>query len=397
MKAAISTTQEEEKRLEALFALKILDTEPEVAFDNLVELASVLFDVPMSTVTLVDKNRQWFKSKKGINVSETDKKLAFCTRVVSDNSLLVVQDATKDTYFQNNTLVKNAPYVRFYAGVPLLSPNGYPIGSFSILNTKPGKLNPQQTALLQMLAHQAESLLALRMLQNEVNEMMDMQRKMMSVMSHDLRSPLASLRTLISLFGRTTLDPEKVKSLMVDIESRLESTEFLVSNMLEWGLSSLLRKKLTISKFNPFYLVSETLSAYQSKFNEKNITVTTKLKESIEIESDKNLLGFIFKNLISNALKFTENGTLEISYRKTENKHVFTFKDTGIGIPNESLQNLFEWSSRKSQNGTKNEGGSGIGLIAAKEFAEKLQGTLSVKSKPNKGTSVIIELPFQVN
>ncbi|WP_332369473.1 GAF domain-containing protein [Spirosoma telluris] len=108
----------ENKRLEALHRYQILDTLPEKAFDRLTELASLICETPMSLVTLLDKDRQWFKSQVGIDGSETSRDVAFCQYAIMDTSILEVEDAAQDVRFKENPFVTDAPKVRFYAGYP---------------------------------------------------------------------------------------------------------------------------------------------------------------------------------------------------------------------------------------------------------------------------------------
>ena len=142
----------EEARLFALYALGILDTESEERFDRLTRIACKLFDIPVSLISLMDKDRQWFKSNHGIDVRSTPRKESFCTYIVEDGEPLVVHDAQKDSRFKNTMLVNDAPYIRFYAGYPVKVPNGEIIGSICIIDTKPRDFSEEEMQLLRDLA-----------------------------------------------------------------------------------------------------------------------------------------------------------------------------------------------------------------------------------------------------
>lgn len=127
----------DDQRLDALSAYQVLDTPKEASFDALTRLAARIFNVPIALVSLVDRERQWFKSCHGLEVSETPRNQAFCTYAILDTEPLVVLDATQDERFSENPLVTNAPGIRFYAGAPLVTPDGFCLGTFCIIDTEP--------------------------------------------------------------------------------------------------------------------------------------------------------------------------------------------------------------------------------------------------------------------
>ena len=149
----------EKKRVEALNNYYILDTELESEFDSLTKLASLACNVPISLISLLDENRQWFKSRHGINASETPRELAFCQYTIMDDELFEVEDARKDQRFVNNLLVTEDPNIRFYAGMPLIDPSGYALGTLCVLDIQPNKLTKSQVQILELLAEKVISLI----------------------------------------------------------------------------------------------------------------------------------------------------------------------------------------------------------------------------------------------
>ncbi|WP_339447098.1 sensor domain-containing diguanylate cyclase [Pseudomonas sp. EA_5y_Pfl2_R50] len=146
----------EATRVEALHGLNLLDSAPEERFDRLTRLAKRLFNVPIALVTLVDKDRQWFKSSVGLEASETSRDLSFCGHAILSNDLLMVPDARNDVRFHDNPLVTGAPNIRFYAGYPLTVPDGNKMGTLCLIDTKPRELDDEERALLRDLAQMAE-------------------------------------------------------------------------------------------------------------------------------------------------------------------------------------------------------------------------------------------------
>lgn len=152
----------ETERLQALRRMELLDTPPEPEFDELVELAAAICDTPISTITLIDERRQWFKAVVGLNTRESDREIAFCAHAILQSDIFMVEDALEDTRFQKNPLVTGDPNIRFYAGIPLSSPEGLPLGTLCVIDRKPRTLSRTQLSALHVLAHQANARLELR-------------------------------------------------------------------------------------------------------------------------------------------------------------------------------------------------------------------------------------------
>src|SRR6266699_2427061 len=124
----------EKKRLKVLWQYQVLDTVPEEVFDDLTELAARICEAPIAMITLVDENRQWFKSKVGVTISETSRDISFCSHAIGQPDLFIVPDATKDERFAQNPLVISEPKVRFYAGAQLVTPDGHALGTLCVID-----------------------------------------------------------------------------------------------------------------------------------------------------------------------------------------------------------------------------------------------------------------------
>ena len=160
----------EAQRLEELRRYALLDTAPEKAFDNITALTARIFSVPIATVTLIDEDRQWFKAKVGVSVKETSRDISFCAHAIKQTELFIIPDATQDLRFANNPLVTSDPKIRFYAGAPLITPDGYALGTLCVIDKVPRELRSEQQQALRVLARHVMMQLELRRHAKDLNE-----------------------------------------------------------------------------------------------------------------------------------------------------------------------------------------------------------------------------------
>jgi len=152
----------EARRLKVLWQYDVLDTVPEEVFDDLTELAARICEAPIALISLIDENRQWFKAKVGVTLNETSRDISFCAHAIKQQDLFIIPDATLDARFASNPLVISDPKIRFYAGAPLITPDGYALGTLCVIDQVPRELRIEQKQALRVLARHVMTQLELR-------------------------------------------------------------------------------------------------------------------------------------------------------------------------------------------------------------------------------------------
>ena len=207
--------ENEEQRLISLHNLGFLDTAPEERFDLITRTATKIFDVPISTLTLVDAKREWFKSCQGLPQHEGDRAISFCGHALVSNKIFVVPDTTKDKRFSDNPMVTGAPHIRFYAGVPLMSADGQWVGAFCIKDRKPRKFSKHDEDVLKGLASWAEV---------EINS------RNLSLALREEHKIQAELRIKTAKLEKLDKSQEETKKAMLNVMEDLELTRTQLEN-----------------------------------------------------------------------------------------------------------------------------------------------------------------------
>jgi signal transduction histidine kinase len=385
----------EAQRLQTLRDFGILDSAEEIEFDEIVALASKICESEISLISLIDESRQWFKAKVGLDAKETHRDLAFCAHAIHDDKIMEVQDTHEDQRFFDNPLVLDDPRIRFYAGMPLETQDGYRLGTLCVIDSKPKKLNEHQRFALQILANQVIKLMELRIRNFELQRSIETRNRLLSVIAHDVKGPLKSLGLLAGYMTEDDMGIEELTEVAVEIEKVAHRTGDLVENILNWAQNIDDRKGLKVELIDLIPLTDEIQELYAAMLARKKLT----LKISLEVNAvfgDAEMIKFIFRNLIGNAIKFSENSEILVDTSSQDGeKWQLKINDQGLGMSPTQTKKLFNWEERYTSLGTENEKGSGIGLLLVKDFIERHQGQIAIQSELGKGTTITINFKNQ--
>jgi len=383
----------ESERIDSLRSYLVLDTDSEEEIDSLTQLASDICETPISLVSLVDNDRQWFKSKVGLDVSETSRDVSFCAHAITEiDDLFIVEDSRTDPRFFDNPLVTNKPLVIFYAGVVLKSDENLPLGTLCVIDNEPRKLNDTQIKALKTISKQIMNLLNYKKsirIQEELRLQLSLKNQELetfaSIAAHDLKSPISNIMNAASIFSQMyapNLDP-KGNLLISSIEKSGQRLKSLIDGLLQFSKIDDI-SLLTKSEVNLNEITTDLTTLIGNADNLKIFLIS----DLTAIETYPILLDQILINLFTNSLKYSDKDIAEIEFFVSENKshYLFTVKDNGPGIAKNNqaaIFDLFQTASVKDQYGNK---GNGIGLAVVKKITDKLGGNIFVESEEGQGT-----------
>ncbi|MFA0964867.1 ATP-binding protein [Roseivirga sp. BDSF3-8] len=395
-----STLKTEGERLRQLASYNILDTLPEKDYDDLTMIASEICGTEISLISLVDSERQWFKSSHGYHdAAETPREHSFCSHAINQpDDLLIVSDAREDKRFKNNPMVTKDPHFVFYAGAPLVNKEGYALGSLCVMDKKPRQLTQQQAKSLKALSNQVMNLIELRRsrltLEGTLRQMEKRTTELEEfayVAAHDMKSPLQNIHSLaeILIMGHADeLDKEAEKIVKMIMKSSRRLGD-MIQSLLEYRRSDKVLEEPP-SLVDPRELLQEIKEILVIP-DQVELVLKTNLRE---LRLNHTALTQILVNLITNAIKYNDTDDIKIELGMDEDQKGYHFyvKDNGPGIPEDKQSKIFELftvAANKDRDGIR---GSGIGLAIVKKLVEAQGGKIWLQSTEGHGTTFFFTL-----
>jgi two-component system, sensor histidine kinase len=379
-------------RLSALRRLNLLDTPAEESFDRISKLAAKILNVPVALVSLVDGNRQFFKSCIGLSTPyaewrETPLSSSFCKHVVLSSEPLILPDARNDVIHCVNGAIEELGAVA-YLGFPLQH-DGQVLGSFCVIDTKEHRWTEKEISIVRDLAQSVMTEIELRARSDEYAAALRARERMLAIISHDLRAPLQSIRTSTALLELKELDDESGACLKATRKSVLRMDrmirDLLDVSTLEFDSHSVVPEPVDVAS-----VLEEVRTSIALVAEEKALTLDFGCIEPCRALADRDRLLQVLYNLADNALRLTpRGGSIRIDARARDGEIEFQVADTGPGVANEDLSSVFEWAWHADQ---QDNGGTGLGLSIAKGIILAHGGSIRAENRAAGGARFIFTL-----
>jgi len=409
-----SSTSNEAKRLEALRSYEILDTPPEAAFDRITKIASLVMEAPICLISLIDADRQWFKSRQGLDAIETPRNIAFCSHAIMQDDVMIVSDALEDLRFVDNPLVLGDPAIRFYAGAPLKTPSGYKIGTLCLIDRKPRKATASQIECLRTLAHLAVEEMELRIAGRKALEELRSKQRELSKMRHELEQTrrFSAMGEMSASIAHEINQP--LAAVVTNAQAGLRWLETAapdlneVRSSLKRIVNDGYRASTVLASIRAFFkkgpseaipldineIIQEIILLLQSELESQEILVKTELGNSLpKVLAERAQLQQVIFNLLINAAEAMSTTkdrarVLRVKSVGHPSEVVVDVEDTGPGIDPNNMDRVFESLF------TTKSGGMGMGLSICRSIIEAHGGRIWVTPSTPYGSNFHVMLPI---
>lgn len=387
------------RRLRALDEYEILNTEPEAVFDNIVELAAKIFATPIALVTLVADKTQWFKAHHGVDLEQTPREYAFCDHAIRGDATMTITDAVLDPRFAQNPLVLGDPYIRFYCGVPIRTPDRQALGTLCIIDREPRSITPAEIRGLEALARQVEIELEIRrrllILERGLALARDRQRTrelLAAMIVHDMRNPLA---VIIVLAGAITAADDESKLDLRTVLAEAERLRRMLTDILDVCLHEVGSLPLRRMIFPIAPVVNEVLGRIKQLDRKSRCSLKAELADPAQqLDGDPELVTRLLENLAANAVNHGSAApevTIAVLLPR-DGRVQIEVRDNGPLIPEQDRIRIFEALERGSA--PTKTAGHGLGLTFCRMAVQAHGGQIATKPNPSGvGNCFALDLP----
>lgn len=383
---------DEADRLQALLALRVLDTPAEERFDRITRTARDLLKVPIALISLIDAERQWFKSRQGLDAAETPRAVSFCGHaIVAGDEAFVIENALADARFADNPLVVGAPDIRFYAGMPLHALNGRRLGTLCVIDRVPRRFDADDARRLRDLAAWAEQELNHFVgIEAAVAEMRD---TFVRLVSHELRTPVTSVVGALDLLGH---DGGDGSGALLDIAregaSRLNR---IVDDIVDMAELDAGHADLPLANVDLALFVEVAVERYAAQAAQAGVSIAIEVAANLAVRAALKPLGRILRVLLDNALRFSPaDAQVTVAAGYTQPGLVrIAVRDQGPGIAEDFIPRLFQPFAQGDASDIRQHEGVGVNLAICYRLAAAMGGRLGYEVVPDGGACVFIDLP----
>jgi len=393
----------EDQRLATLHDYRILDTAPDERFDRLTDFAADLFDVPVALVSLIDTERQWFKSHHGLPVSETPRSISFCAHTILHDDAFIVEDAAEHPLFSNNPLVLAGPRLRFYAGVALTAEDGQRIGTLCIGDSKPRDFSDTDALRLRRLAAVVSDELELHRARLEAeasvaaqNAANQLKSKLLGSMNHEFRTPLNAIlgfSQILELNMSKRLGKEELEYVaavkaagenLLRLSDSMMTMAQIEADVVPFGVEAISAQSLV----EQVYALHRPAAALNGVAFMRRACIS-----SVELKADHSHLLRILGSFISNAFKYTPlGGEVTLGCATDDGRVTFFVEDTGCGIAADRQRDAFQSFNRLGREGST-VAGLGLGLAIASKLTRAMKGEIGFESSEGRGSRFWVRFP----
>jgi signal transduction histidine kinase len=382
----------DEERLKVLQRYEILGTPPEGAFNKIAELAVKIFNVPIALVSLVDKEQVFFKAGVGMpGVTYVERGSSLCSLAVLQNEPTIFENAADEPCLVANPLVAGSFGLKFYAGAPIITHDGYNIGTVCLVDKNPRAFSENDKAMLQDLAGIVMDELEIRISSIKAARA---KSEIMHIAAHDLKNPLFNIQSLSNLLIKQD-NPQEIEKMTGMIKASTSTMIALIDRLVKLSEIESSHINIDIQPVDAEALAREVIASntYSAQQKDQSIRLTSNISTPAYV--DMQWMKEILDNLISNAIKYSPpNKRIDVFMQSDSNRFYIEVIDEGLGFSPEDKRDAFKKFTKLSATPTAGEPSTGLGLSIVKTLVELHKGEVYIESEgKNKGSKLIVNIP----